>query len=73
MGESSAKFLSPKLPKIWQGIKLVFGVADIHAARATLLARGVQLQEVFSAASGVWVCHGVDGEGNPPVLETYEQ
>lgn len=51
---------------------LVFGVADIHAARTTLLARGVQMQEVFSAAPGVWVCHGVDAEGNPLAIEAHE-
>jgi len=52
---------------------LVFGVADIHAARATLLARGVQLQDVFSAAPGVWVCHGVNAEGNPLAIEAHEK
>lgn len=52
---------------------IVFGVQDIHAARTTLLARGVKLQEVFSAAPGVWVCHGVDPEGNPISLEAHEE
>lgn len=52
---------------------LVFGVADIHATRTILLARGVQLQEVFSAAPGVWVCHGVDAEGNPLAIEAHSK
>lgn len=52
---------------------IVFGVADIQAARTTLLARGVNLQEIFSAAPGVWVCHGVDPEGNPISLEAHEK
>jgi predicted enzyme related to lactoylglutathione lyase len=51
---------------------LVFGIEDIHAARATLVERGVELQEIFSAAPGVWVCHGVDPEGNPIALEMHD-
>lgn len=51
---------------------IVFGVEDIQTARATLLARGVHLQEIFSAAPGVRVCHGYDPEGNPISLETHE-
>jgi hypothetical protein len=51
---------------------LVFGVEDMHTARNTLLARGVQLQEIFSAAPGVWVCHGIDPAGNPLALEAHE-
>lgn len=51
---------------------IVFGVEDIVVARATLLARGVQLQEIFSAAPGVRVCHGFDPEGNPIALEMHE-
>lgn len=37
-----------------------------------LVERGTQLQEIFSAAPGVWVCHGVDPEGNPISLEAHE-
>lgn len=49
--------------------KLVFGVADIQVARATLLQRRVQIGEVRTAAPGVWVCDGFDPEGNPFSIE----
>lgn len=52
--------------------KIVFRVEDIHAARAELLARGVSLGEVRAAAPGVWVCDGVDPEGNRFSLESQE-
>jgi catechol 2,3-dioxygenase-like lactoylglutathione lyase family enzyme len=52
---------------------IVFGVNDIQSVRATLIARGVQLQEIFTAAPGVRVCHGVDPEGNPISLEAHEE
>ncbi len=52
--------------------KIVFGVADIHAARATLTARGVALGDVRSAAPGIWVCDGLDSEGNPFSIEAHE-
>ena len=51
---------------------IVFGVADIHRARAQLLAGGVPVGEVISAAPGVWVCHGRDPEGNPFSIEAHE-
>ncbi|MBL8057355.1 MAG: VOC family protein [Anaerolineales bacterium] len=49
--------------------KIVFGVADVHAARAALLAWGIRLGEVRPAAPGVWVCDGRDPDGNPFALE----
>ncbi|WP_420630643.1 VOC family protein [Candidatus Leptofilum sp.] len=52
--------------------KIVFGVDDIHAARAELVAKGVQVDEVRSAAPGVWVCDGCDPEGNPFSIESHD-
>lgn len=52
--------------------KIVFGVADIHAAQAELLAKGVNISEVRTAAPGVWVCDGHDPEGNPFSIESHE-
>lgn len=52
--------------------KIVFGVDDIHASRARLLERGVDLKEVRSAAPDVWVCDGFDPEGNPFSIESQE-
>lgn len=52
--------------------KIVFRVADIHAARATLTARGVPLDEVRSPAPGVWVCDGFDPDGNPLSIEAHD-
>lgn len=52
--------------------KLVFGVDDIHVARDELLKRGVKISEVRSAAPGVWVCDGVDPEGNRFSIESRE-
>ena len=52
--------------------KIVFGVADIQAARQELLARGVKIGEVRTAAPGVWVCDGFDPEGNPFSIETHD-
>ena len=48
---------------------IVFGVEDIEAARTTLLARGVALEEIFDAGDGVKVVQGRDAEGNPISLE----
>ena len=48
---------------------IVFGVEDIEAARTTLLARGVALEEIFDAGDGVKVAQGRDAEGNPISLE----
>lgn len=53
--------------------KIVFGVEDIQAARAELVEKGVNLDEVRSAAPGVWVCDGRDPEGNPFSLESHDQ
>lgn len=52
--------------------KIVFGVDDIHAARAALLNNGVDIGEVRSAAPGVWVCDGRDVEGNPFSIESHD-
>jgi predicted enzyme related to lactoylglutathione lyase len=49
--------------------KVVFRVGDIEAARTALLERGAQLGEVRSPAPGVWVCDGVDPEGNKFSIE----
>lgn len=48
---------------------IVFGVADIEAARSTLLARGVLLEEIFDAGGGVKVAQGRDPEKNPLSIE----
>ena len=48
---------------------VVFGVADIEAARNTLLARGLALEEIFDAGGGVKVAQGRDPEKNPISLE----
>ncbi|MBX3014018.1 MAG: VOC family protein [Caldilineaceae bacterium] len=50
---------------------LVFGVTDIQTVHATLRARGVQLQEIFTPGPNVLVCHGTDPEGNPIALEEH--
>lgn len=44
--------------------KLVFRVSNIEAARKELLARGGLLEEVQSPLQDVWICDGVDPEGN---------
>jgi catechol 2,3-dioxygenase-like lactoylglutathione lyase family enzyme len=49
--------------------KVVFRVADLEAARAALLARGVELGPSRSPAPGVHVCDGADPEGNHFSLE----
>jgi predicted enzyme related to lactoylglutathione lyase len=48
---------------------IVFGVLDIEAARNTLLARGVVLEEIFDAGGGVKVAQGRDPEKNPISIE----
>jgi len=50
--------------------KIVFGVDDIHQARAALTARGVALSEVRNPAPGVLVCDGTDPDGNPFSIES---
>jgi predicted enzyme related to lactoylglutathione lyase len=52
--------------------KIVFGVDDVEAARAALLANGVAVDEVRSAAPGVWVCDGRDLEGNRFSIESHD-
>lgn len=52
--------------------KIVFGVDNIHTARADLVVNGVDVDEVRSAAPGVWVCDGRDPEGNPFSIESHE-
>jgi predicted enzyme related to lactoylglutathione lyase len=50
---------------------VVFRVADIQSARQTLVAQGVMVGEIFTAAPGVQVCHFHDPEGNPVALEIH--
>jgi predicted enzyme related to lactoylglutathione lyase len=51
--------------------KIVFRVADVHAARAELVGRGVSLGEARSPAPDVWVCDGADPEGNKFSIEAH--
>ena len=51
--------------------KIVFRVDDILLAREELTQRGVQLGEVRSAAPDVWVCDGMDPEGNKFSIESH--
>jgi len=53
--------------------KIVFSVADIHAAREALVERGVTLGEVRSPAPGVWVADGQDPEGNQFSIESKDR
>lgn len=53
--------------------KIVFHADDVNAAREELLAKGVKLGEVRPAAPGVWVCDGIDPEGNKFSLEYSER
>lgn len=50
--------------------KVVFRVSDIHAARAELVRRGIELGEVRSPAPGVLVVDGLDPEGNKLSIES---
>lgn len=50
--------------------KVVFGVADIQVARRELTSRGVTLGEVITPAPGIFVCNGVDPDGNPFSIES---
>ncbi len=52
--------------------KFVFRVGDILAARQKLIDQEVEMGEIRSAAPGVWVCDGVDPEGNKFSLETHD-
>ena len=53
--------------------KIVFGVADIVAARALLVERGVKVSEVRSPAPHIKVVDALDAEGNPFSLESHER
>jgi catechol 2,3-dioxygenase-like lactoylglutathione lyase family enzyme len=50
--------------------KVVFRVEDIEAVRTELIGQGVRLGEVRSPAPEVWVCDGLDPEGNKFSIET---
>jgi predicted enzyme related to lactoylglutathione lyase len=52
--------------------KFVFQVEDILAARQQLLDKEVEMGEIRSAAPGVWVCDGVDPEGNKFSIESHD-
>jgi predicted enzyme related to lactoylglutathione lyase len=50
--------------------KIVFRVADVAAARAALVARGVAMGRIRSPAVGVGVADGRDPEGNAFSVES---
>lgn len=50
--------------------KVVFRVSQIEQARRELMERGVPLSEIRSPAPEVWVCDGVDPEGNKFSIES---
>lgn len=52
--------------------KFVFRVEDILAARQLLLDQEVEMGEIRSAAPGIWVCDGVDPEGNKFSIESLD-
>lgn len=52
--------------------KFVFRVDDILAARQLLLDQEVEMGEIRSAAPGIWVCDGVDPEGNKFSIESHD-
>ena len=52
--------------------KFVFWVEDILAARQLLLDQEVEMGEIRSAAPGIWVCDGVDPEGNKFSIESHD-
>jgi catechol 2,3-dioxygenase-like lactoylglutathione lyase family enzyme len=52
--------------------KFVFRVKDILAARQHLLNQQVEMGEIRSAATGVWVCDGADPEGNKFSVEAHD-
>lgn len=61
---------SAQTPK--ESVKVVFGVDDIHAARAALVEKGARLGDVRSPAPGVYVCDGIDPEGNPFSIDAHD-
>lgn len=52
--------------------KFVFRVEDILAARQLLLDQEVEMGEIRSAAPGIWVCDGIDPEGNKFSIESHD-
>lgn len=52
--------------------KFVFRVNDIHEVRQLLVDQQVEMGDIRSAAPGVWVCDGVDPEGNKFSIESQE-
>jgi len=52
--------------------KFVFRVKDIESARQQLLDQQVEMGDIRSAAPGVWVCDGVDPEGNKFSIEKHD-
>lgn len=52
--------------------KFVFQVSDILAARQSLIDQEVEMGEIRSAAPGIWVCDGLDPEGNKFSLDSHE-
>jgi hypothetical protein len=52
--------------------RIVFGVKDIEHARGYLNRRDIRMSEVRIATPGVYVCDGLDPEGNPFSLEYQE-
>lgn len=50
--------------------KVVFSVDDIESARRELIAAGISLGEIRTAAPNVLVCDGEDPEGNQFSLES---
>ena len=52
--------------------KIVFVVPDIQDAKCALEQRGAELSEIRSPAPGVFVCDGVDPEGNRYSIESKE-
>jgi predicted enzyme related to lactoylglutathione lyase len=51
--------------------KIVFGVPDVEVARTQLHNMGVEMGDIRSAAPGVFVCDGVDPEGNTFSIESH--
>ena len=52
--------------------KIVFNVADILAVRQALVDQDIPMDEIRSAVPGIWVCDGVDPEGNKFSIESHE-
>lgn len=52
--------------------KFVFRVSDILAVRQSLIDQEVEMAEIRSAATRIWVCDGVDPEGNKFSIESHE-